>query len=226
MDNLSLREVDLSAKDKTTDVDETSVSLFKIARNRMFSAVNAYYIWKHLNMMINTNNDGIDVAEKNVAVINNYSYFFNQIFPSTYKSFVIDLAIFFDSGDLDGFSIKRLISAIKDKLSETQLLDLRKEINTIKSKHGVKISFIQELRNFDVAHQEIATQSRVINYADMEELFSAVHEILNLISKYYDDSITVWDHLETWIANDIEHVFRNLERGEVVRLAEIKKSLT
>ena len=190
----------------------------------MLSAVNAYYIWKYLNIAINVNNKGANIAEKNVVTINEYGYFFNQIFVSTYKSFVIDLSIFFDSGYEDAFSLKKLLMTLNDKLTETQLNDLRDEINTIKSKHGVKISLIQELRNVDVAHQEISTHSRKINYKEMEELFSAIQEILNLINKHHDNSFTVLDHLEIEIANDIEILLENLRRGEKVRIDEINKA--
>ena len=50
-----------------------------------------------------------------------------------------------------------------------------------------------------------------------------VQEILNLLSKYYDRSFTIWDHIERNVTSSLEWVVDNLERGEKVRLDEIYK---
>lgn len=205
-------------------VNTSRETLFKTAQDRMYSAVSAYYIWRHLGIAMNINNKGRAVAEKNVAILNDYGYFFHQIIPNTYKSFVADLAIFFDANKFEfSFSIEKLLASLIDKVSEAEIHTLKKEINKIKSKHGIKISLILELRNADVAHQEVLPRSRSINYSNIEELFSAVQEILNRLSRYHNNSFTVWDHLEDRIDHDIQYIFNNLERGEKIRLEEIEQ---
>ena len=87
----------------------------------------------------------------------------------------------------------------------------------------MKISFIQKLRNADVAHQEIKPQSRVVVYAEIEELFAAVQEIINLIENSYDKSIHIWNHIEKDTSWHMQWVFDNLERGERARLRAINK---
>ena len=62
-----------------------------------------------------------------------------------------------------------------------------------------------------------------INYADMEALFVAVHEILNLLSQYNDRSYSVWDHIPKQIETEMSLMFENLERGERARLDEIDR---
>jgi hypothetical protein len=215
------------AKNKVEPINKliSHDDIFKVASNRMFSALIAFYNWKWLSQAINVNNQGKAIAERNVSIINKYSYFFHQVLISTYKSFVADLAIFFDSGKYDDkFSIEKLLGTLEKKISESELETLRIKIDEIKRKHGIKISFILELRNADVAHQEIKLQSRKINYSEIKELFSAVQEILNLISNHYDGSVTVWDHLEGDVASDMQYLFDNLERGENTRLKEIREN--
>jgi len=202
--------------------DTSPDQLFRITTNRMYSALNAFYIWKWLNLAININTKGKEFAENNVSIINKYSSFFRQVILSVYKSFVADLAVFFDSGKYqDKFSLSKLLTSIKHKVSEKELGTLKKQIDKIKKKHGIKINLILELRNADVAHQEIKIQSRKINYLEMEELFSAVQEILDLLSVNYNSFTTYWEHIEEDVNRDMDWVFGNLEKGEIMRLREI-----
>lgn len=202
----------------------TTDDLFKAAWSRMYNAVDAYYLWKQLEIAININNKGKAVAEKNVSIMNDYSYLFLPLFPITYKSFIVDLAVFFDqTREDDSFSLKKLVSSLKDKISEDKLKALRTEIEKIKKSHGVTISLIQELRNADVAHQKIVPVLRKLKYSEIEGLIIAVQEILNLISHLHNDFFTIWDNVEDQVINDLQRIFNNLERGEKGRLEEIER---
>lgn len=197
--------------------------LLGIASSRMTSAVSAYYIWKHLALKMNTNTAGAEIAERNVKVFNDHKYFFHPLFQTNYKSFVGDLSIFFDKNYQDSFSIEKLLLSLDNLVPKKEVENLRLEIEKIKYKRGVDIKHILELRNADVAHQEIKVQKRFVKYEDTEVLFSTVQDILNLISTVVIQSSTSWNHLEGWTENDIEHLIRNLERGEIVRLKEIEE---
>ncbi len=199
-------------------------NLFRITTDRMFAAVESFSLWKKINMMRNANEVGKDQAERNVGIFNKNWDVFHTILSSTYKSFVIDLSIFFDSEKFeDTFSLKKLINVVKEKVTDEEFDKLIKEIDELKKKHGVRIAFILELRNTTVSHQEIDRKSRLIIYKEIDELFKCVQEILNLLSKYYDESITIWDHIEKNVSGGLEFIIDNLERGEQVRLDEIKK---
>lgn len=203
---------------------DVSSELFRITTDRMYSALNAFYIWKWLNLAINTNTKGKEYAEKNVSIINRHSDFFRQIIVSVYKSFVADLSIFFDSEKYqESFSLGKLINVISFNVSEDELNNLRTKINEIKREHGVTIKLIIELRDADVAHQEIRIQTRKINYLKAENLFSAVQEILNILSVKYDGSVTSWGRIEEDVNHEMEWIFDNLERGEIVRLREVEE---
>lgn len=204
---------------------ENAPELFQITTDRMFTALAAFYVWKKMNMLININEDGEERAVRNIEIFRKYWDFFSIVKNSTYKSFVTDLSIFFDPEKYpDTFSLQKLINVIKDKISRIEYIELIKEIKAIKKKHGVSVAFILELRNVDVSHQEIARKERLIVYKEIEELFSGVQEILNLLSKYYDNSFTIWDHIEDNVTSSIEWVLDNLERGEKVRLDKIIRS--
>lgn len=204
--------------------DGSSRNLFRITTDRMYSALSAFYIWKWLNLAINVNTKGKEYAEKNVSTINKQSAFFRQVIVSVYKSFVADISIFFDSEKYqESFSLGKLFVAISHKVSEDELNDLKIKVNEIKSRHGVTINLILALRNADVAHQAIEVQSRNINYSKTEDLFSAVQEILDILSVKYDGSTTYWGRIEDDVNHTMDWVFENLERGEVMRLREVEE---
>ena len=200
-------------------------SILEIATRRMLSALGGYYIWKYLELSINLNNPiGKEGVDRNLKILNLYNAFFWQIRVSTYKSFVADLAIFFDKNGYENtFSLTKLLDSTRDKLSVSEIDKMRKEIEKIKKAHGVKISFIRELRDADVAHQEIDTKARHLLYENIESLFVAVQEILNLISHKHDRSINSWNHIGEDINHQMEWILENLERGEKARLEEIDK---
>jgi hypothetical protein len=156
--------------------------------------------------------------------MNRHGIFFAQLGKSTYKSFVADLSIFFDKNGHDGtFSMKKLLASTRDKLTTTEIETLRKEIERIKHKEGANIKFLYELRNADVAHQEIDSRARHLLYANVESLFNAVQTMLNLISNKYDKSVHWWGHVGEEVNHQMKWVFDDLERGETARLKEIKK---
>lgn len=215
---------ELSKKDAIAflNIPEKDKKLFEITTKRMFTALESFYVWKKMNMMMNINEEGQEKSERNVEILKKYWDFFDAVLNSTYKSFVIDLSIFFDPEKYDGtFSLKKLTNVIKEKIADTEYNELIREINAIKKRHGIKISFILELRNAEVSHQEIESRRRLIVYKEIEELFVGVQEILNLLRKHYDGSFTIWDHFERNVTGSLEWVIDNLERGEKVRLDEI-----
>jgi len=53
--------------------------------------------------------------------------------------------------------------------------------------------------------------------------FSAVQEILNLISGSHSQTFYMWDHVEKDVNWHMQWMFDNLERGEVARLKEIEE---
>ncbi len=196
--------------------------LLNIATDKMLSAFTAFYIWKWFSEAINVNNQGEDIAEKNVSILNKYRNFFQQIIISSYESFVTDLAVFFDAGKYEtSFSLTKVLSVFSIQLSEEQFAKLRDDVLAIKNRHGVQIAFILELRNKEVSHKEIVPTKRVLVFSEIEELFKAVQEILDRISLEYDRSTTTWKHVEDGVKQDLNLIIDNLNRGEKLRIDEM-----
>lgn len=119
--------------------DEKAKKLFEITTNRMFTAIESFCVWKKINMMMNINEDSKEKAERNVEIFRKYWDFFDTVINSSYKSFVTDLSIFFDSEKYeDTFSLQKLINIVKEKTSDIEYNELIKEIDSIKKRHGVK----------------------------------------------------------------------------------------
>ena len=213
-----------------TDIKEDQTKtqfeiLLDRATNRMLSALGAYHIWKWMEIARNLNQPGgKERTERNLEIMNRHNLFFAQLRDSTYKTFVADLWIFFDKdGYDDAFSLDKLIESTKDKLTQVQIDQIKNDIEKIKREHGVSIGFIQELRNADVAHQEIDARPRHLNYASVENLFAGVQKILNLISNTHSRSVHWWNHVEEEIDRQMNWILDNLERGEAARLKEIEE---
>ncbi len=188
----------------------------------MYSAMNAFYIWKIINESINIHQNGGEImANENLKlVINKYKYFFQQTINNSYKTFIIDLGIFFDAERYEeAFSLGKLIKIIEDQGIDISQLNI--EIDNLKNPHGKLISLIIKLRNQDVAHQGINPEQHSLVFVEVEGLFKAVQDILNKLTKYYDNSSTFWDQVEEDIKGDIDWIFENLKRGEKERLREI-----
>ena len=196
----------------------------EVLSSRMLSALGGYYIWKWMEQARNTNNlGGLDKANRNLNIFNRHLAFFGQIIKSTYKSFVIDLAFFFDKeGYENSLSINKLLDLGRDKFSDDDITEIKKQIFEIKQKQGKNIALILELRTADVAHQELDSRSRHVLYENIEALFKAVQEILNMITMKYDRSEHWWNHVEKEVNRQMDWVMNNLEKGENVRIKEIE----
>lgn len=196
---------------------------YKAATDRMLSALTAFYMWKWINDSINTNSPGgAEEANRIVEILNTYNTVAHQILISSYRCFVADLSIFFDKNRYeDAFSIDKLIDLAS--ISDVEKDDLRKKVDALKRLQGKNISFLQELRNADVSHQEMDSRKRHLLYKDIQELFDTVQKILKLISLAHDRSMHWWDHVEKEVNRQMTLMIDNLERGEKVRQEEIKK---
>ena len=204
----------------------TELDIFKIVRDRMYSALNSYFIWKIMNQLMNINGEtGKNGAQENLdLVINKYKYFFQEIIISSYKTFILDLSVFFDSDKYDEtFSLNKLINLIQKEDNGLNIEEIKKEIEKIKKPHGKLIGLILKLRNQDAAHQGINPSQHKLVYSEVEDLFKAVHSILNKLTLYYDNSVTSWGHVEKDMKHDIDLIFNNLKRGELLRLKEIRE---
>lgn len=210
----------------TNKNDTEAKNYFNIVNDRMLSALSAYYIWKWLNQSININNDGGEERAKyNLAIINRHILVLKQIMISTYKSFVADLAFFFEVREYDdALSIEKLIISIKN-ISDDELKEAREKFNNLKNKHRPDISFLKRMRNSDVAHQALESKSYTVEYQKIEELFLSVQNFLNFISIKHDNSVSAWSHIEKDITHHMNWIFENLERGELKRLEDIKDKI-
>src|SRR6266404_6259363 len=124
-----------------SEINDSNNKLFTIASNRMYSALNAYFIWKIINQSININEDGGRAkAEENLEfIINKYPYFFQTILQAAYKTFVTDITIFFDAGRYeDSFTIGKLLNVIEQQ--GIDISEVKTKIEEMKSPHGKLIS--------------------------------------------------------------------------------------
>src|SRR5688572_29499556 len=93
--------------------------IINFAISRIDNAIYAFYLWKRLNLSININSVGKELAKKNVKIINKYSPFFHTVLASLPKSFIVDLSIFFDSGkQSENLHLKTILGILKNKIED------------------------------------------------------------------------------------------------------------
>ncbi len=186
--------------------------------SRMHTAVSSYYVWKWLEQARNIN-IGEEKANQNVKLMRLQNTFFHVVSRGSFYSFVIDLAIFFDKQD-PALSLDKIIP----------LLDLNEEdkklIEDIRKRQEVNIGKLKTIRDKDIAHFDIKnvdrTQTSKIIYHESEELFSAVQDIFNILSKNITGELFIWDHLENIINREMFWLMDNLKRGEDKRIQDIE----
>ena len=190
---------------------KNNANVFEIARSRMYSALNSFYIWRWLEQSRNIH-IGEAKAKKNLEIINRYKFFFIPVIINSYKGFVTDLSIFYDSERYpETFSMGKLIKTLDGKLTKKELTSLKEEISNIKKKHKISINIIRDLRNKNVAHQVLKVKRNAFNTAEMEDLFIGTQKIIDLINDKYDNSTNSWKHAKEEVDKDMELLFNNLK---------------
>lgn len=181
-------------------------------------AHSAYYVWKWLEQARNLNS-GKDIAEKNVEIMNRQRNFFKVALEGSFDLFILNLMIFF--GRDDTLSMKKLLQKITISDAERGAIDdiLNKHENTIRN-------VLKRIRDKDIAHFDInidRTLPNKIVYKEIEDLFESVGEIFNILSRNFNQSFWIFDHIDIQMKGDMEYLFENLERGEKGRIEEIDK---
>lgn len=206
--------------------EEKSLLIFREARSRMLSAFSSYFIWKHIIKSININEVGLKEAEKNVERINKYSFFTLPTIDSHYQRFILCSCLFFESEKYeDTLSLGKLKQIVKDSAGNEAFINLEKEISEIKRKNGKGISLLIKLRNEEVVHRKIDINKKPISieFSLIEDTFRGMQDIFNKLSKFFDDSSTMWDMIERDAVWHTNWVIENIDRGEIQRLKEIKE---
>lgn len=192
--------------------------------SRMLSAYTAYNIWKYLKQSLNPNEVGIEEAKIRADILNGYNFLFQQITDSVYKTFINDLAIFYDQNIDDRFSLLYILKKLKknnyDIGGMEDIIDKKKREN----KEYIKI--IRDQRNGVVSHLDpkLYHESLTIEFIKIEDLFKITQEIFDLLrNKISDYRITTdWSHIPRIVKEDIDLLFNNLDRGEKMRVNEIE----
>lgn len=185
---------------------------------RLHTAFVSYHVWKWMEQSRNIN-IGEEKAYKNLEIMNRQINFFQTTLRGAFYSFVIDLAMFFDR-QTPALSIDKIIGRIE--LS----LEAQTRIQNLRNLNQEKLLMLKNLRDKEIAHLDMdvdRTQKKNLIYAEIEELFSAVQEIFNIVTNSFNRSVWAWGPIEKEVDHDMKWLFENLEEGENKRLVEINK---
>jgi len=222
-------------------------NLFKrMSHELVCVVVESYYIWRTLVFSRSITEVGKEVAEKNAKLMNLYKEFFLPTEQSHLHVFITGLLKFFDK-DPQALSFNKLINKIQtNKNSFTKeilesIYPHLKEMGVTKdyyspilqsdidhfegiiAKHKDLIENLKDIRDKQLAHTDLKTHDRTFVPNEVEELIQAIQEIFNKFTKTFDQSSTIWDHLKEDSIRSTNFLMENLERGEKVRLEEIRK---
>ncbi len=231
------------AKEKFLEIQ----ALFKrMSHEEMCVLIESYYIWRTLTFSRSTTEMGKEEAEKNVKIINLYKEFFIPTEQSHLHTFIVVLMKFFDK-DYRALSIANLIKQIennKDSFTPEILRSIHPHLEQmgvvkedylpisqsdidhfeeLKEKHKDLIANLKNIRDKQLSHTDMEAIKGTFVPLEIEELIKAVQDMFNKLSNSFDLSSTIWDHLERDSIHRTEFLLENLERGEKVRLEEIRK---
>ncbi|MDO8460336.1 MAG: hypothetical protein Q7S74_04460 [Nanoarchaeota archaeon] len=230
------------AKEKFLEIRD----LFRRMSHEVCVVVESYYIWRTLTFARSIPEVGQEQAEKNAKLMALYKDFFIPTEQSHLQVFIIGLMKFFDKHP-QALSIAALIKiiqenkgiftadvlqlvypdlaaidAIKDDYSPiTQ--DVVDHVEQLWEKHKGLIDSLKDVRDKQFAHTDTKTIKGTFVPNEVEALIEAVQEMFNKLSGCFDLSFTIWDHLKEDSVRSTQFMLENLERGEVLQMAEIKK---
>lgn len=208
--------------------------------------VESYYIWRTLTFARSIPEVGKEEAEKVARQMSLYKEFLIPTEQSHLNMFIIGLMKFFDK-NTRALSFANLIKQIKDNEStftpdvlksvhphleqlrvgvENYLPITEKDLEhfeALREKHKDLISNLKDIRDKQFAHTDMEVINKTFVPNQIEELIKDIQEMFNKLSNTFDRSATTWDHLGQDSIRSTKFLLENLERGEKVRLEEIKR---
>lgn len=222
-------------------------NLFKRMSHELICViVESYYIWRTLTFARSIPEVGKEKAEKMAKQMSLYKDFLVPTEQSHLNTFVIGLMKFFDK-NTRALSFANLIKQIKENEDtftpevlksvyphleqisadvEDYLPITEKDIEhfeALKEKHKDLISNLKDIRDKQFAHTDMEVINKTFVPNEIEGLIKDIQEMFNKLSRTFDRSSTIWDRMEKDSIRGTEFLLENLERGEIVRLEEIKK---
>jgi len=231
------------AKEKFIEIQKLFT---KMSHEIMCLVVPSFYIWHTLTFSRSTIETDKETAEKNAKTMNLYKNFLMPTEQSHLHTFVINIMKFYDK-DNRALSFSNLIKSIRENegsftpevlksihphleqisVNTDNYIPIKEEdlkyVESIIDKHKDLISNLKDIRDKQFAHTDIKYISGTFVPNQVEELIIDTQSIFNRLSSSFDRSSTMWDHIKEDSIRDTEFLFKNLERGEIVRLEEIKK---
>ena len=179
-------------------------------RSNIFESLSAYSAWK---MILASRSSGMvpsNLAERYVKVQSYHSNFFIGAERAFLFQFVIQILHSFD---------KRTDSASLYQVDKSTT-------EAFVSENTKVIQALRDVRNKIFAHRDMKTSQEKLNeyrippMNDLDQFFKNLIEFYNSLTKDVDRSSTVFDNAYD-IKHDIENLFMNVQRGEIVRKEEI-----
>jgi len=219
-------------------------SLFKRLSDEMCLLVEAFYAWKALVFSRSVLEIGEAQANKNAAIMQRHSDFFQVTEYSLLNTLILGASKFYDKHPKAlsfDFLIQKLRES-KDDITADLLEKIRPgtvffseeerntfesfkeedalEIDALRQKNESVIKNLKIIRDKSVAHTDIIPIKGAIIPNEVEQLITDTQEIFNKLSRF-DRSTTMWDHLGDHVKNDVTFILENLERGENDRQREM-----
>lgn len=169
---------------------ERAIKLLKRLHDRLYNAYASFYIWEAFQKLMAPNVLGEDDAQENVKVINSYKEFFSPTIYAHNKTFIIELAKFFDT-DKSALSVSKIINCVESSQKKFTVEEFkeynngRKYLNNlVKSYQGVTNAHLDKCKNrlykegLDIRHQKIIKDSKIWKLRKLRDQWIA-HDQIN-----------------------------------------------
>ena len=177
----------------------------EVAKDTARSALRAFYIFKWMSQAIHQDKNGMKKAKENWAIRQKYPDFFDQVYISTFDSFVINLWKFFDKRSDSQLRLNNLMSKYKSELRNALVGRIETKIKSLEESHKGTKELVETFRHDLVVHRKLDFLATRFAYKKIEKLFAGVCEIIDLLNNSRYD----WDY-ERDINKDMDLLFQDL----------------
>ena len=183
------------------------IEIIKYFRGNIYESYGAYNAWKMICHSKSLGIVGEEMANKYVEIQKVYPEFFGLTERAHLVTFIVLVLHPFD---------RRKDSCSLFKLD-------RKSTKAFIETHTVILESLKNVRDKLFAHKSIGVKTESLTIPsvdDLDDFYEKLVEFYNFLSKSIEDSTTLFGNAEG-VKNEIENLFKNIERGECVRKKEV-----
>lgn len=172
--------------------------------NRINRAYGCFLLWKCIRVSISIPDSGKQEAERRRNIMNRYDGIFTGVLYAVENAFITDLHKFFDKSK-DNLRLETLTKNLSQS-DQAEIVSLTKSVKE-------EVERIRILRHNFTAHEPKNPKEEKIFVQEIEKVFLAVQQILNIVSRSVGGAFMIWDEWKDNTNQSFSCLLNDLECG-------------